>query len=101
MANVSVRAPLESDVKAGITKALRTCGAQVWDTSQPHRAMITPGVPDLLVFLGPRFTFAEVKRPGGALSAGQRQFMEACRVACVPHRVWSSTEDAIRWVQER
>ena len=89
--------PTEKQTQAGITKALRMLGAAVWDTSQPHRAKITPGLPDLLVFHRGRFTFAEVKRPGGKLTKPQKVFRDECEAAGVPWACWRSSEEAWEW----
>jgi hypothetical protein len=53
--------------------------AKVYDTSQPHRAKITPGVPDWIVFdpeLG--LFFWDWKRSGEGPSDAQRGFFEWC-----------------------
>ena len=93
-------APTEKQIQAGIVRSLRQIGAGVYDTSQPHRALITPGLPDLLVFFRGRFAFAEVKRPGGRLTPGQRAFRAECQDAGVPFHVWRSTEEALEWALE-
>jgi hypothetical protein len=89
--------PTEKQVQAGVVKALRMLGAAVWDTSQPHRAKITPGLPDLLVFHRGRFIFAEVKRPGGRLTPAQRTFRDECEAAGVAWACWRSAEEAVEW----
>lgn len=94
------RQPSEKQIQAGIVKTLRMLGASVWDTSQPHRAKITPGLPDLLVFHGCRFAFVEVKRPGRGLTPGQELFRSECEAAGVAFAVWCSSRDAVRWVQK-
>jgi hypothetical protein len=99
-ARTTLPTPKEKALQGSITRVLRMLGAAVWDTSQPHRALITKGLPDLLVFHRGRFTFVEVKRPGGRLTEGQRTFQAECQAAGVEHHVWTSSEDAMAWAQE-
>lgn len=79
-------AQTEKQVQAEVKELLSICNVVAYDTSQPFRAAITPGVPDLLCF-GPRHGFfvVEVKRPGGAQSAAQKQFQHHCERAGVPY----------------
>lgn len=68
-------------------------GCVVFDTSQPFRAAITPGVPDLLVFHPARgaFWFHEVKAGKGALSPDQRRFQMLCGDCHIAHVVGDET----------
>lgn len=88
------RSPSEKAVQTACKRYLRLVGAQVWDTSQPFRAAITPGLPDLLVFL-PRqgLVFVECKAPGGRLTPAQRDFRDACQAAGVPYLVVTAAAD--------
>lgn len=92
--------PTEKEVQEGIRKVLRERGAAVYDTSQPYRAMITPGLPDLLVFHDGRHAWVEVKAPGkeDELSDAQEDFRRYCREAGIEHHVWRSSEQALEWV---
>lgn len=78
--------PTEKATQHAIKKLLKLMGLVYYDTSQPFRAKITPGVPDLLVF-GPRHGFfvVEVKSPKGRQSAAQQQFASLCEAAGVPY----------------
>lgn len=61
--------------------------AAIYDTSQPHQAKITPGVPDWIVFTPEEgLFFFEWKREGGRLSDPQRRFRALCRQACLPYK---------------
>lgn len=78
--------PTEKQVQAAVRRLLAMVGCAVWDTSQPFRAAITPGVPDLIVFHPRRgLFFVEVKRPGGRVSDAQRAFAQHCRDAGVAY----------------
>lgn len=60
--------------------------ARIYDTSQPHQAKITPGLPDWLVFdpeLG--LFFYEWKAEGGRLTEAQEDFRDACQQAGVAY----------------
>ena len=60
-----------------IVKRLRAFGFRVWSTSQPRRAKVTPGLPDLIALheRAPICLFWEVKRQvGGRFSAEQFDF---------------------------
>jgi hypothetical protein len=66
---------------------LEMLGFRVWQTSQPQRAMMSPGLPDLVVFHPRRklFFFWETKAAGGKLSEAQLDFLAACAACGVPH----------------
>ena len=76
----------EKQVQKLVKEMLSICHVVIYDTSQPFRAAITPGVPDLLCF-GPRHGFfvVEVKAPGGSQSPAQRLFQQHCEAAGVPY----------------
>lgn len=88
----------EKQIQAAIVKVLRTAGYSVWDTSQPHAAKITPGLPDLLVLGHGRLLFVEVKRADGKLTEAQRSFAHHCEATGTEHRVWRSEADALAWM---
>ena len=69
----------ETAVQAECRALYRAVGCLIWDTSQRRRALITPGLPDLLVFhLGKRaFWFHEVKAQAPQ-TAEQRRFQQTC-----------------------
>ena len=94
-------APLEREVQAGVVKLYKQVGAKVWNTSQTRRVRITPGLPDLCVFLpgrGKHF-FHETKTPTGAMSDEQRDFM-ACAYACDVRVVVGGEPEAREFLQE-
>lgn len=74
----------EKTVQAEIKRLLGTHEIEVYDTSQPFRAAITPGVPDLLCFCPRRgFFVVEVKSATGKQSAAQLHFQHLCERAGV------------------
>ena len=78
--------PTEKQVQAAVRDLLTQMSVEVWDTSQPFAAKITPGVPDLLCICPKRGVFfCEVKRPGGKQTPAQRAFQVACEVAGTPY----------------
>lgn len=82
------RTPSEKQVQADVNDLLGKIGCRVWDTSQPMRALITPGLPDLLVFHPKRgLLFVECKAPGGKQSEAQEDFQRLCSRAGVPYIV--------------
>ena len=77
----------ERVVQASVVKLYKSLRCIVFDTSQPHRALITPGVPDLLIFaprVG-RFWFHEVKAADGKPTVEQAAFEELCGSCGVGH----------------
>lgn len=85
----------EKAEQTAIKRMLRTLGIAYYDTSQPFRAAITPGVPDLICFC-PRvgLFFIECKRPGGKPTPPQVEFGDYCERAGVPWIVGGTTEVA-------
>ena len=68
----------EKSVQRDVKRLYHNVGGRVYDTSQPFRAFITPGVPDLVVYM-PRVEtmfFHEVKTPMGKLTDPQKGFIE-------------------------
>jgi hypothetical protein len=80
------RVPTEKEVQHAVRRLLDVHGVAVYDTSQPFRAAITAGVPDMRYFCERRgFVVVEVKRPGGKQSPEQGVFAERCANAGVPY----------------
>lgn len=78
--------PTEKEVQRHVKKLLALFGVGVYDTSQPFKAAITPGVPDLICFCQRRgLFFVEVKRPGGKQSEEQAEFQRQAEAAGVPY----------------
>ena len=68
--------PLEKVVQTQVKRLYQKVGCSYWDTSQPFRAKITPGLPDLFVcHPGTEHSwFHEVKREGAKLTPAQVVF---------------------------
>lgn len=89
----------EKQVQHAIKKFLDQIGCAVYDTSQPFRAAITPGVADLVVFHPTRgMFFVECKKPGGRQSPPQRVFERQCFGAKVPYVLATSVLDVARFL---
>lgn len=89
---------LEKQIQLAIKRVLALYPVQVWDTSQPHAAAITPGLPDLYVVGFGTGLWVEVKRADGDLTAAQEMFRDACREHGVPWACWRHEDDALAWV---
>jgi VRR-NUC domain len=83
----------EKDVQRAVVQLLRLRHIRFFDTSQPRAAMVTAGLPDLIVCPPGRLLFVEVKAPGGTLSRPQRAFWTLCRAAGVPYHVVHSAAE--------
>lgn len=80
--------PTEKQVQHAVKDLLRKLGCRVYDTSQPMRALITPGVPDLIVFHPLRgLLFIECKAHGGKQSEAQIDFQRLSEHAGIPYIV--------------
>ena len=90
----------EKTVQGHVVRALRMVGGTVYVLGTVHRGepghmstRMTPGLPDLLVFLPPIRTtpwhqlWIEVKAPQGRLSEAQKGFRDVCALAGVAHIV--------------
>ena len=86
MTRRGARAP-EKAVQAAVKGLYVRFGCSVYDTSQPFRALITPGVPDLMVFSAKAraFWFHEVKAADGKPSEDQLVFLGRCQLAGIGH----------------
>jgi hypothetical protein len=92
------RRPSEKQVQAAVKEMLGKIGCRVYDTSQPMRALITPGVPDLIAFHPRRgLLFIECKAPGGKLSEAQEDFQRLCRQAGI-HHIVGGVEDVLAFL---
>jgi hypothetical protein len=85
----------EKTIQTQCRHYLRLKGYGVWDTSQPFRAAITPGLPDLIVFTAATVVFVEVKSAAGRLTPAQRTFQAACQAVGLPYLVVRSVGDLI------
>lgn len=95
------RVPTEKETQHAVRRLLASVGARVWDTSQPFRAKITPGLPDLLAFVpGRGLVFIECKRPGGKQSPAQREFQAECEAAGVPY-VLGGVDEVAAYLNDR
>jgi hypothetical protein len=102
----------EKAIQRDVVGLYRSVGAQVWDTSQPFRALITPGLPDLWVVIRARGYRArvlkhqsiafwhETKRPGAKLSPAQKRFKEEA-AACGLWVVVGGVAEAVTFLQDQ
>lgn len=51
----------------------------IQQATRDKRMGLSPGIPDLLIFLGNNIVFLEVKTKQGKLSKEQREFFESCK----------------------
>lgn len=76
----------EAETQERIVQALEVLGIVVYDTSQPFRAAITPGLPDLICFCPDRgLFFVEVKKPVGRQTKAQKAFQRYAEAAGIPY----------------
>ena len=68
----------EKSVQGDVVNLYKSVGCKVWDTSQPFRAAITPGLPDLIVFRKQKMWWHETKAEDGKQSSAQKGFQDAC-----------------------
>lgn len=106
--------PLEKRIQWSLIKALRTMGFFVTSFSQPHRASMTPGVPDLVamhrgwpVSSGAPFrvkdgllVWIECKRPGGKCSTAQLAWHSNARACGANVIVASSLDELLSGLRE-
>jgi len=95
----------ESAISREVQRFLRMMGASVYTTEQGYRkerggTRTTAGIPDLMVFFGGCYTFAELKTAKGKLTPAQEGFRDECRTAEIPWTLWRSVEDAFDWCVE-
>lgn len=67
----------EAEIQHAIKNALRAMGFSCWDTSQPHAAKITPGLPDLFAVGRGLTCWIEVKSAKGKQTPEQERFQAA------------------------
>lgn len=78
--------PLEKSVQTACKKLLRLSRIAVYDTSQPFKAAITPGLPDLICFCPKRgLFFMECKRKGARQTDAQEEFQALSERAGIPY----------------
>lgn len=90
----------EKSVQTAAKQLCRLRGWLFYDLSQPRATMITPGVPDLVLFT-PRLIWVECKRGDGRgrLSTAQMVFRQACALAGVPYLVVTSAAELAEKVE--
>lgn len=90
--------PTEKQVQLGVKRLLGSFAIKYYDTSQPFRAAITKGVPDLICICQKRgLFFVECKREGGIQTPEQKDFQERCEKAGVPY-ILGGTEEVARFL---
>lgn len=96
------RASPEKRLQHQIRRALETLGFDVTSTSQPQRAMMTAGIPDLYA-RHPRWKlrlWIEVKTPRGRIRPAQAAWIEAERAAGGHAIVARSLDDVLTALRE-
>lgn len=91
---------LEREIQADVVKVYRAIGCKIWSHSEPRRAKLTAGYPDLTVMHpGRRLTwYHETKTPAGSLRPAQLEFLAtaaSCGVAVVVGGVRAAEEHLI------
>ena len=103
----------EKTVQAHVVRALRMVGGTVYVLGTVHRGepghmstRMTPGLPDLLVFLPAcgstpcHQLWVEVKAPQGRLSEAQKGFRDVCVLSGVAHLV-GGLDEVLAYLLER
>lgn len=91
--------PSEKQIQQGVKDTLKRFGFRVWDTSQPFRAAITPGLSDLIAMGRGVVVFIECKSEMGRLTRAQRMFRDAVRENGGQYLEARSSADVVRWVE--
>lgn len=89
----------EKEIQAATKKALEVLGFEVWDTSQPFAAAITPGVPDLIVAGRGVVAFIEMKSANGTQSDAQAFFQMMVEANGGTYLLARSEADVIAWAE--
>lgn len=87
-------APTETDIKLEVKDYLSARGIFSFHLLQGLGAY--KGVPDRVAHYQSRVIYLEVKRPGGKLSQGQKEFQEQCLLDGIEYAVITSFEDLVR-----
>jgi hypothetical protein len=110
LATARPRPRLEKAEQADVLRVLQALGAQVWLTGtrrphgESHSTRMTPGLPDLLVFLPARggaparFVTMELKRTGGSMSVEQQRFKGCCDATGIAH-VCGDASTIVDWLE--
>lgn len=93
--------PPEKVVQRSVKNVLRDLSFKVWDTSQPFRAAITPGLPDLIAIGHGRILYIECKSEMGRLTRAQRMFRDAVKENGGEYVVARSGADIVEWWNAR
>lgn len=88
----------EKEIQRAIKMALRMIGFQVWDTSQPFKAKITPGLPDLFVTGRGITAWIECKSAKGKQSDAQRVFQDAVETNGGLYLIGRDEIEAVSWI---
>lgn len=90
----------EKQVQESVKRLLRLYGVAIYDTSQPFRAAITPGLPDLICFCEKRgLFFVEVKGSDGKQTAVQKVFEMLSMRARIPY-ILGGVEEVATFLRE-
>lgn len=88
----------EKEVQRAIKSALRTLGFSVWDTSQPFKAAIMPGLPDLFATGRGVCVWIECKSAKGKQTDAQRVFQGAVEANGGLYFIGRDEVGAAKWV---
>jgi predicted type IV restriction endonuclease len=92
-------AQTEKATQRRIVALCEACGCKVYSTSQVRPAMVSEGIPDLLVFSPLRgFSFIEAKRVGGKQRPAQREFQAHCERAGQRYILADGVEVVAEWL---
>lgn len=102
---MKAKPPLEKVEQQHIVQFIRSLGGSVYILGTKRRATDyqgtnqTPGVPDLIAFLGHRHMYIEVKRHGGKMSPPQVAFRQQCLKAGVSHIVGTYNDVVVTFLE--
>ena len=95
----------EEKVSRAVQNLIAVVGGMVWNTEQGYRkerggSRCTPGLPDMLVFVGGHFTFVELKAGRNKPNPAQLRFRDECWRAGISWQLWYSVFDCKSWLTE-
>ena len=88
----------EAQIQAACKALLKTVGFSVWDTSQPFRARITPGIADLFAAGRGMNVWIECKAGYNKQSAEQKDFQQKVEANGGRYLLAYSEQDVADWL---